>query len=105
MGHAEVTALLLEKARDTIDVNLAVNFGATPLAMACFMGHTQVVDLFLHKCSRAMVLRDYEPTNDDELRLKAGQKLLTLAQDRPGWWYGKIEGTIGLFPYDHVKLL
>ena len=47
-GHAEVVALLLDKAGDTIDVNQArTTDKCTPLNMACWNGHVQVVTRLL----------------------------------------------------------
>ena len=46
-GHAEVVALLLDKAGDTIDVNQASTDGRTPLFAACYDGHVQVVTRLL----------------------------------------------------------
>ena len=61
MGHVEVVALLLDKARDTINVNQATtDCGATPLIMACQEGHADVVEALL-KAEPDLTLSD----NDD----------------------------------------
>lgn len=53
----------------------------------------------------AVALFDFEPSAEDELRLTAGQELIVLVQNEGGWWEGEIEGEIGLFPSNYVKLL
>jgi ankyrin repeat protein len=43
-----VVALLLDKARDTLDVNQArTDNRASPLSIACYFGHARVVTLLL----------------------------------------------------------
>lgn len=54
------------------------------------------------------VLYDWEPENDDDLRLVAGETLTVLEQNEHGWWYGvrtKSDGTLrrGFFPKNYVK--
>lgn len=53
----------------------------------------------------AVALFDFEPNADDEVGLKAGDKLTVLVQNEGGWWEGQCNGTIGLFPSNYVKLL
>jgi len=55
--------------------------------------------------SPAVALFDFAPSAEDELRLQAGQELVVLVQNEGGWWEGEIEGEIGLFPSNYVKLL
>ena len=47
-GHAEIVALLLDEARDTIDVNQTAKTGvkASPLCIACSRGNTKICLLY-----------------------------------------------------------
>jgi ankyrin repeat protein len=47
-------ALLLDKARDTLDVNQANKEGHTPLIFACDRGHKEVVALLLDKARHTL---------------------------------------------------
>ena len=46
-GHKEVVVVLVDKFRDTLDVNQATKEGATPLFFACGKGHEEIVSLLL----------------------------------------------------------
>lgn len=48
-GHLEIVTLLLNKARDTIDVNQTATTGirASPLCIACSHGHAKIVTVLL----------------------------------------------------------
>ena len=48
-GHKDIVALLLDKARDTLDVNQAGTIGITPLLAACVTEHKDIVALLLDK--------------------------------------------------------
>lgn len=50
---------------------------------------------------------DYEASREDELTLRRGEKVELLSKDHRisgdvGWWTGKIEEKIGVFPADFV---
>ncbi|XP_055908730.1 SH3 domain-containing kinase-binding protein 1 [Eupeodes corollae] len=49
----------------------------------------------------------YSPENDDELVLVIGQIITIVDKDLPdkGWWKGEINGKVGVFPDNFVKLL
>lgn len=54
-----------------------------------------------------IVLYDYEPTCDDELRLVKGEKLKLISKDDKisgdeGWWVGQSGNQYGLFPCTFV---
>ncbi len=53
----------------------------------------------------AVALFDFEPNADDEVELKAGDKVEVLVQNEGGWWEGRCNGKIGLFPSNYVKLM
>ncbi len=48
----------------------------------------------------------YEPTNDDELGLEAGDIVTILSKEceDSGWWYGELNGQKGVFPDNFVKI-
>ncbi|XP_070571348.1 SH3 domain-containing kinase-binding protein 1-like [Ptychodera flava] len=56
---------------------------------------------------RAKVLFPYTPLNQDELRLTKGDIVTVLSQDggEHGLWKGKLNGKVGVFPYNIVKLI
>ncbi|KAI8143851.1 SH3 domain-containing protein [Fennellomyces sp. T-0311] len=54
----------------------------------------------------AKVIRDYEPQNPDELALWVNGIVTVLDQSvADGWWKGDLNGKVGVFPADHVKLV
>ncbi|CAG8466236.1 3320_t:CDS:10 [Diversispora eburnea] len=52
----------------------------------------------------ARVEYDYEARETGELSLDKGDMLTVLEQDQ-GWWKGDLNGKIGVFPANHVKLI
>ncbi|RHZ54807.1 hypothetical protein Glove_423g32 [Diversispora epigaea] len=54
--------------------------------------------------SLARVEYDYEARESGELSLDKGDMLTVLEQDQ-GWWKGDLNGKIGMFPANHVKLI
>ncbi|XP_048865058.1 intersectin-1 isoform X1 [Brienomyrus brachyistius] len=47
---------------------------------------------------------DYTAQNDDELPFSKGQIISVLSKDDPDWWRGELNGAVGLFPSNYVKL-
>lgn len=49
----------------------------------------------------------YKAQNSDELTLKVGDIVTVVNQDGqdPGWWYGELNGQVGVFPDNFVVLL
>ncbi|XP_074989071.1 intersectin-1 isoform X2 [Caretta caretta] len=47
---------------------------------------------------------DYTAQNDDELAFNKGQIINVLNKDDPDWWKGEVNGQVGLFPSNYVKL-
>eukprot|EP00050_Salpingoeca_kvevrii_P006921 m.292648 g.292648 ORF g.292648 m.292648 type:complete len:941 (+) comp12654_c0_seq1:211-3033(+) len=50
---------------------------------------------------------DYVATNEDELTLVAGDRVVIYSKDEAevediGWWFGKIGGRVGVFPMNYV---
>ena len=45
--------------------------------------------------------------NDDELGLKVGDIITILSKqcEDPGWWMGELDGRVGVFPDNFVKLI
>ena len=57
---------------------------------------------------RAEVKFSYDPENPDELKLVEGDIITILNKDVPeshGWWEGEVNGKVGMFPNNFVKLL
>ena len=74
-GHAEIVSLLLDEARDTIDVNQTakIGMGATPLCIACSRGNMEVVTCLLDKAGNKI---------DVNQATEAGGTPLLMAADR-----------------------
>uniref|UniRef100_A0A674JSW8 Intersectin-1 n=1 Tax=Terrapene triunguis TaxID=2587831 RepID=A0A674JSW8_9SAUR len=47
---------------------------------------------------------DYTAQNDDELAFNKGQIINVLNKDDSDWWKGEVNGQVGLFPSNYVKL-
>ncbi|XP_025896143.1 intersectin-1 isoform X2 [Nothoprocta perdicaria] len=47
---------------------------------------------------------DYTAQNDDELAFNKGQIINVLNREDPDWWKGEVNGQVGLFPSNYVKL-
>ncbi|XP_075398453.1 intersectin-1 isoform X2 [Tenrec ecaudatus] len=47
---------------------------------------------------------DYTAQNDDELAFSKGQLINVLNKEDPDWWKGEVNGQVGLFPSNYVKL-
>ncbi|XP_061857413.1 intersectin-1 isoform X3 [Colius striatus] len=47
---------------------------------------------------------DYTAQNDDELAFNKGQLINVLNKEDPDWWKGEVNGQVGLFPSNYVKL-
>ena len=57
---------------------------------------------------RAKVMFPHEPENPDELKLFEGDIITIRNKDVPdseGWWEGEVNGKVGMFPNNFVKLL
>ena len=52
----------------------------------------------------ARVIFDHDAGGDDELSLKKGELVEVLDQEDDGWWKGLLNGKVGLFPTNFVKL-
>ncbi|KAK7165894.1 hypothetical protein R3I93_005850 [Phoxinus phoxinus] len=47
---------------------------------------------------------DYTAQNDDELPFGKGQIINVLSREDPDWWKGELNGSVGLFPSNYVKM-
>ncbi|KAG8136549.1 hypothetical protein E2320_005121 [Naja naja] len=47
---------------------------------------------------------EYIAQNDDELAFNKGQIINVLNKEDPDWWKGEVNGHVGLFPSNYVKL-
>ena len=56
---------------------------------------------------QCVVLFPYNAVNDDELSLKEGQTVNIVTKDveDKGWWKGEVDGRVGVFPDNFVKLI
>ncbi|XP_037577665.1 SH3 domain-containing kinase-binding protein 1 isoform X5 [Dermacentor silvarum] len=56
---------------------------------------------------QAKVLYAYEAQNDDELTIKEGDVITVLTKEveDKGWWKGELNGRVGVFPDNFVKLI
>ncbi|XP_028461082.1 CD2-associated protein [Perca flavescens] len=57
------------------------------------------------KKRQCKALFDYQPQNEDELELKAGDVIDITEEVEEGWWSGDMNGKSGLFPSNFVKEL
>ncbi|XP_032367293.1 CD2-associated protein isoform X2 [Etheostoma spectabile] len=57
------------------------------------------------KKRQCKALFDYQPQNEDELELKAGDVIDITEEVEEGWWNGNLNGRSGLFPSNFVKEL
>ncbi|CAG8519125.1 27658_t:CDS:10 [Dentiscutata erythropus] len=53
----------------------------------------------------AKVEYDYQAKETDELSLDKGDVVTVIEQVDKGWWKGDLNGKIGMFPANHVKLI
>merc|ERR1719220_747123 len=56
---------------------------------------------------QCLVLFPYTAQNEDELTLNEGQMITVITKDceDKGWWKGELDGKVGVFPDNFVKLL
>ncbi|CAG8548824.1 8565_t:CDS:2, partial [Racocetra fulgida] len=54
---------------------------------------------------KSTVEYDYQAKDSDELSLDKGDVVTVLEQVDKGWWKGDLNGKIGMFPANHVKLI
>lgn len=54
-----------------------------------------------------IALFPYEAKHEDELTLKENDMIILLSSDLPdkGWWKGQLNGKIGVFPDNFVKVI
>mmetsp|Transcript_16858 Transcript_16858/g.32904 ORF Transcript_16858/g.32904 Transcript_16858/m.32904 type:complete len:680 (-) Transcript_16858:439-2478(-) len=57
----------------------------------------------LSRASHVLALYDFEPREDVELQLYAGERIKLISTDDPDWWFGSTEdGREGMFPITYV---
>lgn len=61
----------------------------------------------MKQVGRAKAIYTYSAIKDDELSLKPGDMINVYKTDLPdqGWWLGELNGSIGVFPENFVRLL
>uniref|UniRef100_A0A5S6K9B3 Intersectin-1 n=1 Tax=Xenopus tropicalis TaxID=8364 RepID=A0A5S6K9B3_XENTR len=57
-----------------------------------------------NKTCQVIGMYDYIAQNDDELAFGKGQVINVLNKEDPDWWKGELNGHVGLFPSNYVKL-
>lgn len=60
--------------------------------------------VFVCSVCQVIGMYDYTAQNDDELPFGKGQIINVLSREDPDWWKGELNGSIGLFPSNYVKL-
>uniref|UniRef100_A0A8C9F095 SH3 domain-containing protein n=1 Tax=Pavo cristatus TaxID=9049 RepID=A0A8C9F095_PAVCR len=66
---------------------------------------TSAIELFLYlTVCQVIGMYDYTAQNDDELAFNKGQIINVLNKEDPDWWKGEVNGQVGLFPSNYVKL-
>ena len=55
------------------------------------------------KAPMVKALYDYDANEADELTIKAGDLIVLISKDDPGWWTGSLNGKKGLFPANYVQ--
>jgi hypothetical protein len=50
-------------------------------------------------------LYDHEAEAEDELNFRTGEMVEVIETSEDGWWKGKCNGKVGLFPVNYVKQL
>lgn len=63
-----------------------------------------IVTLFVCSVCQVIGMYDYTAQNDDELPFGKGQIINVLSREDPDWWKGELNGSVGLFPSNYVKL-
>jgi hypothetical protein len=51
-----------------------------------------------------VALYDFEAQHAGDLTIKKGDRLKILSKDK-GWWKGELDGKVGVFPHNYVKLV
>ncbi|XP_060226728.1 intersectin-1 isoform X4 [Meriones unguiculatus] len=73
-------------------------------------GTSKITPTELPKCAalpavcQVIGMYDYTAQNDDELAFSKGQIINVLNKEDPDWWKGEVNGQVGLFPSNYVKL-
>jgi myosin-1 len=55
------------------------------------------------KTPMVKAIYDYDASEADELTIRAGDLIVLLSKDDPGWWTGSLNGKKGLFPSNYVQ--
>ena len=58
----------------------------------------------LRNKKRCRVLFSYQPVHEDELELKVDQVVEFMGEVEDGWWKGRSEGRVGVFPSNFVEM-
>ncbi|GBG24476.1 Actin cytoskeleton-regulatory complex protein END3 [Hondaea fermentalgiana] len=93
-----------EEFEEPLDSDTAANHAA-----ATTNGTSSVIDLAaaasadLSRASHVMALYNYEPREQTEMAITAGQRIRLIEASDPDWWFGASEdGREGLFPRTYV---
>lgn len=57
-----------------------------------------------YKCiGKCVAQYDFKATRNDELNILSGDEIVIIEKRQDGWWKGKLNDSIGLFPSTYVK--
>lgn len=80
-----------------IDMSLVDNFFPLWKSLALLI-------VYCFTVCQVIGMYDYIAQNDDELAFNKGQIINVLNKEDPDWWKGEVNGHVGLFPSNYVKL-
>lgn len=71
-----------------------------------YQDQTENDEGFVASFKTVQALYDYEPTNEQELLIRAGDMISVLQECDDGWWEGELaDGTRGFFPSNFVQVI
>nr|CAD7412420.1 unnamed protein product [Timema poppensis] len=101
-----------KKARDFVTSDgLQAGEGLCNLVMGCKQVQSEseasFQDVTLRRSSvrRCRVLFSYQPANEDELALQVNDVIEVVGEVEEGWWKGKVNNSVGVFPSNFVMEL
>lgn len=77
---------------------------AAPATAPAFTAPTPAAVPSGKKVEYAIALYDNEVDDEEELAFTQGQRIEVLEKDDSGWYKGRLDGRVGLFPINYVKL-
>ena len=88
-----------------IDIRGRNGESGPPAPVPPWMSHNGTNGIHREDAKRVVVAQySCNAEASDELSFKAGDKIVVTRQDDIGWWEGSLNGKIGLFPSNYVRL-